>query len=108
MSKVILTEAERRNDALKEYINSRIGRGPGQFRTVEALADAIHMPPSTFRYKWERPAERFSHFHVTEIFRVTHATDREAARTLGVKYKGGTKDDGCFRETAAYIGGICK
>ena len=92
MPKVILTECERRNEALREYINSRIGRGPGQFRNISTLADAVKIPYSSFQYKMKAPAERFSHYQVTEILRVTRATDRDAARVTGTKYRGRTAE----------------
>lgn len=88
----ILLESERRNAALREYIDSRIGRGPGQFRSVTALAEAVHIPDSTFRDRMKAPAERFSYFQVAEIFRVTKATDRDVARVSGTKYRGRTAE----------------
>ncbi len=80
------------NAALREYINAHIGRGPGQFRSMEALADAVHIPLSTFRLKMKAPAERFSYFQAAEIFRVTKATDREVAYVSGTKYRGRTAE----------------
>lgn len=92
MPKVIFTEEARRNAALTDLINSRIGRGR-RFRTLADLAEALHMPRQTFYQKIKSPADKFSYWQVCEIFRLLRATDREVAQVAGVKYNGSTKPE---------------
>lgn len=81
MPKSILGEQNRRNAALVDYINSRIGLGQ-RHRSLPKLAEALKIPVSTFRDRYSHP-EKFRYEDMCELFRVTRATDQEIARIFG-------------------------
>lgn len=88
MPKVILGEENRRNAAMRDLIDSCIGRGQ-RYKTLVELAEAMKMPYTTLRSKYRDP-EKFRFDEMCDLFRVTRTDDRGVAHLFGVKYKGGT------------------
>ncbi len=89
MPKVVLGEQNRRNTALIDYIDRRIGRSMKHKSRLQ-LAKAIKMSPSTIRTRYDRPGT-FRFDDLCELFQATRITDKELAQIFGVEYKGRTK-----------------
>ncbi len=94
MPKVILGEQNKREEALRAYINEKKGEGR-LYRTGGDFAEnAMGVTPESFS-KWKKRG--FPAFFQTlcRMFQKTHITDRQLCLIFGVEYKGRTKDD-CY------------
>lgn len=98
MPNVILGERARREAALREYINRRKVSGGRVWNDCE-MAALMCVGRDTFSH-WKR--RKFPAFFESLccLFRKTRITDRELCRIFGVKYNGGTKNDGYDSQTA--------
>ena len=92
MPKVILGEQNKREEALRAYINEKKGEGRPYKTSGDFAEKAMGVTPESF-YKWKRRG--FPAFFQTlcRMFQKTHITDRQLCLIFGVEYKGRTRDD---------------
>ena len=101
MPKVIFGEENRRNAAMRELIDSCIGRGQ-RYKTLVELAEAMKMPYTTLRSKYRDP-EKFRFDEMCALIRVTKSDDRSVARLFGVKYRGGIAEKDAVARRASLL-----
>ena len=85
MPRVHLTEDSRRNAALVDYINIRVGPGR-QYRYDVRLAEALKINANTFSYRRGNPG-RFGFDELCLLFSKTNISDKELCRIFGVPYR---------------------
>lgn len=91
MPKVILGEQNKRDEALRAYINDKKGEGRQYKNGIEFAEKAMGVTPESFS-KWKnRGFPAFFHT-LCRMFQRTHITDRQLCQIFGIEYKGRTKD----------------
>lgn len=89
MPKVILGEQNKREEALRAYINDKKGEGR-QYRSCGEFAEkAMGVTPQSFS-KWKTKGFPAFFHTLCQMFQKTHITDRQLCRIFGVEYRGST------------------